>query len=380
VAGLTTLASHCGVDTFQFEVATLDCPEAECVRRFPVPAFGLGEGNWFSRLAPTYRYSSKLIPWLLSNAQDYDCVVVNGIWDYHAIAVGKALKGLGVPYVVFNHGMLDPWFKVAHPLKHLKKQIYWSLFLGRVMRDADYLLFTAEDEMTLARGTFSGYAPRREKVVCYGPNDAPAATQGQLQAFAQLVPGLGRKPFLLFLSRIDPKKGCDLLIEAFGRIAISHGDIQLVIAGPDLTGWRGDLEKLAKSHGVADRIHWPGMLSGDAKWGAFRKAKAFILPSHQENFGIAVAEAMACGTPVLISNKINIWREIDEDKAGIVASDDVAGTTELIAQFLQLSDAEVQAMAGRARASFLSRFCGDRFASDMYNIVVELKKIYQASK
>ena len=98
------------------------------------------------------------------------------------------------------------------------------------------------------------------------------------------------------------------------------------------------------------------MLAGEAQWGAFSAADAFVVPSHQENFGIAVVEAMACGTPVLISNQVNIWREITQDGAGFADDDDVAGTTRLLLKWLQTPEQERAAMRGSARRSFVRRF------------------------
>jgi len=103
-------------------------------------------------------------------------------------------------------------------------------------------------------------------------------------------------------------------------------------------------------------VHFPGMLQGDAKWGAFHSAGAFALPSHQENFGIAVAEALACGTPVLISNKVNIWRDILEDGVGLVEEDDLEGTCRLLQRWRAMPAAKRAEMAAKCRPSFQSRY------------------------
>ena len=145
-------------------------------------------------------------------------------------------------------------------------------------------------------------------------------------------PALANFPFLLFLGRIHPKKGCDLLLEAFARVAPEY--LHLVIAGPDEIGWRAELEPLVERLGITDRVHWTGMIRGQLKWGALLTAQAFILPSHQENFGIAVADALSCGLIPLISDQVNIAPDVVADGAGIMEPDTPTGTENLIRRFV----------------------------------------------
>jgi glycosyltransferase involved in cell wall biosynthesis len=167
---------------------------------------------------------------------------------------------------------------------------------------------------------------------------------------------LGGRAYLLFLSRIHRKKGCDLLIEAFAKVAGRRSDLDLVIAGPDQEGLMDALQARAQALEIGERIHWPGMLRGDAKWGAFRGAEVFVLPSHQENFGIVVAESLACGTPVLITDKVNIWREVDAGQVGFVETDDMTGVEKLLSRWIETPTADKQAMSARARSVFAKHF------------------------
>lgn len=342
-------------------IATLDDPDAAYVWACPQKVFALGlpeaSRKGWRRLLPWrhYRYSPKLVPWLRVHASDYDVIVVNGIWNYAALAARRALARSHHPYVVFTHGMLDPWFKRTYPRKHWLKQVFWLFSEGPLLNNARAVFFTTEEERELARGAFWPYRVK-ERVVGYGTADVKGDVVEQSRAFRAHVPALGERRFLLFLSRIHPKKGCDLLIEAFAAVASLHPDLDLVIAGPDQTGWRRELVALAEARGVAGRIHWLGMLSGDLKWGAFRAAEAFVLPSHQENFGIVVAEAMAAGQPVLISDKVNIWREVKAGGGGLVEADDVEGAKALLRAFLALSADARAAMGAAARQTFLERF------------------------
>ncbi len=233
------------------------------------------------------------------------------------------------------------------------------------------MLFTTEEEKLQARGQFRGHR-YRETVVGYGTAAPPAPSSAQAEAFRAAAPSLGDRPYLLYLSRIHPKKGCDLLIEAFAAAGEVRPDLQLVIAGPGtpqiLETLRGQAERL----GVGDRIHWPGMLQGDAKWGAFHGADVFILPSHQENFGIVVAEALGCGKPVLISDKVNIWREVEAAGAGLVEADSSEGTEALLRRWFALAESERGTVLSAAPSLFDEKFNVARTAPALIEKIREL--------
>jgi glycosyltransferase involved in cell wall biosynthesis len=338
------------------EVATLDSRGASFIADFPLPL------HCFGPAISKYSFSPRLVPWLRERRRDYDAVVVNGLWQFNSYAGYLALHGAETPYYIYPHGMLDPWFKRAHPLKHLKKSIYWNLIQHRVVAGARAVFFTCEQERILARETFHPYRCR-EMVVNYGTS-TPKLSPAQREVFLEKFPETKGKRCLLFLGRIHEKKGCDLLIRAFGNTR-PESDFHLIIAGPgdDLLVRR--LRKIAEEFEIGNRITWTGMIGGDLKWGAFQVADAFILPSHQENFGIAVAEALGCGAPVLISNRVNIWREIEEAGAGLVENDDQAGTDNLIRRWIGLGPSEVQRMREAAIPTFDARFQVQQAAHSM---------------
>ena len=157
-------------------------------------------------------------------------------------------------------------------------------------------------------------------------------------------------------------------------MAALDSNLHLLMAGPDQTGLFAKLQAQARRLGIADRITWPGMLQGDMKWGAFYASEAFVLPSHQENFGIAVAEAMGCGLPVLISDKVNIWREIEADGAGIVNADTIEGTEKTLRQWLALDEDARQKMAEQAKVSFEQRFTVDAMANSLIATIQKYSK------
>lgn len=330
-------------------VASLDAPSAEYLKTFPFPVYALGPG--FLK----YSYCKRLVPWLRENARKFDILIVNGIWQYQSFAVERALRDGRVPYVVYTHGMLDPWFNQRYPLKRLKKMLYWPWGEYRVLRDANAVLFTCEEERVLARQSFRPYRCN-EVVVKYGTAGPQGDPQVELETFYGRYPQLRGKRLALFMGRLHEKKGCDLLLQAFAKVLAADPDWHLVICGPDQVGWQAKLSAMAERLHIAGRVTWVGMASGDLKWGAVRAAEVFVLPSHQENFGIVVAEALACGTPVLISNKVNIWREVQLRGAGIVGADNLEGTCAMLRTWLEISCEEKTEMRRRARECFVEEF------------------------
>ncbi|WP_417247854.1 glycosyltransferase [Celeribacter sp.] len=336
-----------GIET---EVVCLDAPDSAAVRTFPVKAHGVG---------PTprrYGYTRALGQWIDANAHRFDAAVVHGLWNHASVGGGRALMRNGLPYLLFVHGMMDPWFKARYPTKHITKQLFWWALQGRVLAGAERVLFTTQEEMRLANGVFHGHSYKGE-VIAYGAGapDADARTTGPA-AFRAAVPDLGAAPYLLFLSRIHEKKGVDILLDAFAAIAAKRPELHLVIAGPDEAGLVRGFKLRAETRGLVGRIHFPGMITGPAKWGAFLGADAFVLASHQENFGIAVAEALACGCPVLTTDKVNIWREIEAAGAGLIAKVTLPDFTRILDKWCALSDAERSAMAARALACYEAHF------------------------
>ncbi len=332
----------------EVEVASLDDPAAPWLGEFPATVHALGPGR------ENYGYAPRFLPWLKERHAGYDAVVVHGIWQYNSFGVWRALHKTDTPYFVFPHGMLDPWFNRTYPLKHLKKLLYWPWAEYRVLRDARAVLFTSEEERRLARKSFALYRAR-EVVVNYG-TAAPAVDLADArEEFLKAYPTLRGKGILLFLGRLHVKKGCEELIRAFA--AREKYPLHLVLAGPCADDeYLQRLRRLTTELKSEERVTFSGMLQGKLKWGAFAAAEAFILPSHQENFGIAVVEALACSTPVLISDQVNIWREIVQDGAGLADTDNIEGIGRLLERWQALPPGQRAEMSIKAERSFGQRF------------------------
>lgn len=359
VRQITPHLASLGVTT---TVASLDLPDAPWLQNQSFEGIGLGPVNG------GYGYRRGLPSRIRELAKQHQAVIIHGLWQYHAFASWRALHASNIPYYVYPHGMLDPWFKRTYPGKHLKKWTYWPWADYRVLRDARAVLFTTEQERLLARQSFWLYRAN-EHVVGYGTSAPPGDADHQRELFFSRFPSLRGQRILLFLSRIHPKKGVDLLVEAFSAVANQDARLRLVIAGPDQLGWQEQLQQRSAALGISDRIIWPGMLSGDLKWGAFRSAELFCLPSHQENFGIVVAEALACGLPVAIAEPVNIASEVAAAGAGLVHSDTVAGTTKALRQWLALAEVQKQIMAQRGIHLFCERFDFESVARNLLPVL-----------
>jgi glycosyltransferase involved in cell wall biosynthesis len=345
------------------EVVSLDATDAQFLATdtFQTHALGPSRGPW--------AYSGGLATWLAANLSRFDCIILHGLWLYPNYAVHRALRQLiatgshqAPRLFVMPHGMLDPYFQQAsnRRFKAWRNWAYWKLIESRVVNSATGVLFTCETERILAHQPFTPYHPQRELVVGLGVEEPTPYHPAMQQAFAAKCPGLANRPYLLFLSRIHDKKGVDLLLQAYGEVGRTlSAPTQLpalVVAGPGLDTEYGRYIQQLAAQLPPSAIYFPGMLEGQAKWGAFYGCEAFILPSHQENFGIAVVEALACGKPVLISNQVNIWREIEAASAGIVADDTIEGTRFLIQKWCSLTGSNKNLMEKQCLVAYKKHF------------------------
>lgn len=244
-----------------------------------------------------------------------DVVHIHALWEAVQYQSGIAAQACSRPYVVSPHGMLAPW---SMSRGWLKKRLYTLLRLRRVLDHAEQVVFTTTMEQRLA----SPYVPaNRGIVIPIGLSTDGFSDLPPLGTFRSRFPELGNRPYLLCMARIDRQKGQDLLIESLARL--THSEVHLVLAGPDTRGESGGLKRLATQLGVAERVLFTGMLSGQDRLSAYRDASLFVLPSRHENFGIAVIEAVAAGCPVVISDQVNIQDEIQRSGMGRVVPLDI---------------------------------------------------------
>ncbi|MEC8243867.1 MAG: glycosyltransferase [Verrucomicrobiota bacterium] len=294
--------------------------------------------------------------------------IAHGLWQWPSVIAHQNWKRRKTPYLVFPHGMLDRWFKKTYPLKHLKKQMYWWLRQGKILENAHAVCFTTEEERHLARKTFWPYKCR-EVVTGLGVGDPPGDEKNQVSNFHGKFPQIRGKDFLLYMGRIHPKKGLDLLLKALDQQKKSN-DL-LVIAAPisEDNAFYNTLRRDFKD--IEGQILWTDMLEGDLKWGALRAADSLILPSHQENYGMVVAEACSVGTPVLISNKVNLYHEILEYDAGFVENDTLGGVNLLLDHWTK---GKMQTKSQNARKCFREKLHISRTAEKVIQLFEEVNE------
>lgn len=292
------------------------------------------------------------------NKQEW--IIAHGLWQWP----GRKAQQINNPYLVYPHGMLDPWFKTSYPIKHLKKQLYWWARQGKILRNAQAVCFTTEEERRLAQNTFFPYRCK-ELITGLGVSEPPPQKPAYTEEFYHRFPELKQRKILLYLGRLHPKKGVDNLIRAWKGRSHKQENETLVLAGPpdEQNSWVKKLNDLAADEPA---IFWTGMLGGNLKWTALRLADALILPSHQENYGMVVAEACSVGLPVYLTDKVNLWRDVVDADAGVVQSDDPAGIQELVNQW---THADRGYASGAARKCFEQHLHIKRTAARLIKLI-----------
>ena len=249
-----------------------------------------------------YGLAPSMMRTLRQTIASYDLVHIHWLYSFSCVVAARAARRVGVPFVVQPHGSLDPHLRRKN---RVVKAIYMATIGRPLMREAAAVVFDTHEE-----GRLAVYAPRRREWVTPTGVDpsrfAPLPPRGTFRAAFPAVDG----PFLLFLGRLSPQKGLDLLLAAFERLRRTHDDLWLVVAGPGYRGYEADVRHLARRLGIDHRVLFTGMLPDGLKLAALVDAELFVLPSYAENFGTVIMEALICGLPVVISDRVNIHNEL----------------------------------------------------------------------
>ena len=290
--------------------------------------------------------SSKLRHSFTAQMQRSNGVHIHGLWEQSTTIAAHTARSLRIPYIVSAHGMLEPWALAA---KRFKKLVYSALIERRNVAEAACLhaLTRAEAQQ------FIDFGARSPIAVIPNGVDIPAGRDAG--PFLDRCPELAGKRIVLFLARLHPKKGLDLLLQSWTKLATSWPDAHLVVAGPDCEGTLARLQELVERHQLGSSVLFTGMLRDTLKWSAFAAAECFILPSYSEGLSVSVLEAMGMGVPVIVTQECNMPEVRDAD-AGWVISPTLEQVTCALAEMLSNLPAQNRQLGWNGAALVQSRY------------------------
>jgi glycosyltransferase involved in cell wall biosynthesis len=253
---------------------------------------------------------------LLAAIHQTDVLHCHTLWSPVVSRSAAIARMLGKKYVVAPHGMLDPY---SFRQKNLKKRAYLECVERKTLSAASRILFTADDEMYLAERTL-GNIPNAA-VIPLGADRLPKGKSELRRKFFDLHPDLREKRILLFMGRLHPKKRPEVLLDVMAAIRSEIPDAVLLYAGGGDDKYVSEIKARSHKMGLAKCVRFLGHLSGEAKYSALASADLFLLPSHQENFAIALAEALHAGVPAIVTKRVNIWKEVVDANAGLAVDE-----------------------------------------------------------
>lgn len=320
-----------------------------------------------------YKPSPALWRALREKIPSVDLVHIYSMYIFSATATAHLCRKLRVPYLLHPHGCLDPYLLRRHVVR---KWFYSLLFERRNFNHAAAILFNSPEEMRLAAPWLdrvllsnSGHRAPRRDVVYVGVEQAYLTRQPShaRERFRRKFPELAGRRIVLFFGRLSFKKGMDILAQAFIQVAQKLQNVHLVLAGPDTEGYGARVRDWLKAAGVLEMATFTGPLAGDDRFIALQEAEVFVLPSYSENFGQSVAEAMASGVPVVISNRVNIWPAVEEVGAGLVVPCDPRQTAQALLALLENPDLGKR-MGSRGRQLVEERLNSDLVTEQMLRL------------
>jgi glycosyltransferase involved in cell wall biosynthesis len=302
-----------------------------------------------SQLGESFKYSRPLATWLNANAHHFDAGHIHAVFNHACVAAARAFRKANVPYVIRPLGTLDPWSMKQKPLR---KRVFWSVAGKAMLSGAAGIHYTSQAEKSATENLLG---VNHGTVIPLGIEPAP---QSDVRS--------SHEPYLLVLSRLHPKKGLDVLIDAFVEIAAQFEDWRLIIAGD---GPAADSLK-QQAAPARDRIEFAGWLDGERKEAMLSGASVLVLPSYQENFGLCVMEALARSVPVIVSPHVNLANEISEANAGWIAPVEKDALAATLAE--AMSDEDERQKRGRAGKLLSQRYSWERVAASLVELYTEI--------
>jgi glycosyltransferase involved in cell wall biosynthesis len=310
-----------------------------------------------SQLGESFKYSRPLSSWLRANIQNFGLAHIHAVFNHSSVVAAHACQRFSVPYVVRPLGTLDPWSMTQ---KSLRKRLFWQVSGRGIMGRAAAVHYTSEAEKAL---TESSLSLNHGRVIPLG-----------VEVVSNSAAERARDPYVLVLSRLHPKKGLDILVDAFLSLLEmpQFAEWRLVIAGDGPDEYVSMLK--AKASSRKDRIVFTGWIDGDEKNAVLSGASLLVLPSRQENFGLCVMEAMAHSVPVLVSPNVNLADEIAAANAGWIVPLDKIALAEKLAE--ALSDRDELTRRGLAGMQLSQKYSWENSArelADLYRTLIQTR-------
>ncbi|MDJ0674833.1 MAG: glycosyltransferase [Calothrix sp. MO_167.B42] len=315
-------------------------------------------------------FSPSLVSWLANHVIDYELVHTHTIFAPLILFSQWICKFHHIPYIVTPHGMLESW---ALSYKAWKKQMYYALFENRTLKQSSTIQATASSEVdnikSLGLNTPIVFIPNG--IHCHEFENLP-----EPEIFYQNFPATRNKTLILFLGRIDPKKGLDLLAPAFAKVHEKFPETHLVIAGPDSIGFLPTVKNYFTQASCLDAVTFTGMLTGELKFAALTAASLYVAPSYSEGFSMSVLEGMASGLTCVITTGCNFPEAAAAQAAHMVDIDADAIANALI-QCLS-NPQSAKAMGDRARDFICQNYTWEHAAEKLiqvYRAIIDKKPL-----
>ncbi|BBD60868.1 group 1 glycosyl transferase [Nostoc sp. HK-01] len=322
----------------------------------------------YFRCAPfrRYKFSLDLLKWLKSHANEFDLAHIHALFSPISSAAAMVCRQKKLPYILRPLGTLDP--ADLQKKKQLKK-LYVELIERRNLADAAAIHFTSEQEAKIS-ARFG--VNTKDLVIPLGVKPTQKIQSSAVRSQLDIPENV---PLVLFMSRIDPKKGLNLLIPALEKLLANDCKFHFVLAGtnPQDPDYEQKINSQIENSPLRSHTTITGFVSGELKAGLLQAADLFVLPSYYENFGIAVAEAMVAGIPVVISDQVHIWQQVSDSQSGWVGQTDVSALFELLQQALQ-NPQECQRRGENAQKYALEHFSWDAIARQMIQAYQQILK------
>lgn len=332
----------------------------------PVDTLGVPTYYFARQGSGSYTFSWPLTRWLWQHLDRYDLVHIHGVFAYPTLAASRVAQWLGRPYLITPHDMLGTW---CLKYKAWKKSPYLKLIERTTLTGAAALHALGVDEAQdfSPLGLFTPVF-----VLPNGIEFNEFSSLPPREAFEAHYPEIKGKKIVLFMGRIDPKKGLDLLVKAFAEVTRTNAGAQLclVIAGPDTIGYRETIEKLIKEENISAQVVFTGMIIGEMKLAALSAADVFVLSSHSEGCSMATLEALAAGCPVIITEGCK-FPQVAEFGAGTVIPLDVGHLTKALSKLLENKERRL-IMGERGRELILKRYSWPIIAAGMKEIYEDI--------